>query len=396
MHPASDQSKNETKEVSNGVSNNVAAADANLPTTTEMEMLPIPTQGQPNEKSSAASTTCAAENQRVKKTQGRGRKKIRRPQSSAQEEQQRPDSALDHLPISSDFENSVVACDPDKAEKTAGATTIEAPILSGNGQSKNAARDHANIKINTKIIDTETNEAHNSNMGSLDKVTAITNPRVAVCPSRPVVEDTSDTPPSSSPKSVKVDFVKSSKDSVPPSDMPASEALYASQHSVVVDQPLDDLYTMIRQQREQLFQGPLITIHIGARSVTGIYKRAAMATSTVLNEHFTKTPESLDFIVQDYIAPQTVEYMLSTWMCDMCHDFEVIAMPLQSSFSNNVAILRAARLLGMEAYAKWILIKHVEYLRENIPSYEEIVIVEHNKTSDHDRKCLCGIHSYIC
>ena len=71
--------------------------------------------------------------------------------------------------------------------------------------------------------------------------------------------------------------------------------------------------------------------------------------------------------------------MLYTWMNDIRHEFEVIAMPLQSSFSNNVAILRVAGYLGVERYAKWILTKHVEYLREYIPSHEGIAIVELNR-----------------
>lgn len=178
--------------------------------------------------------------------------------------------------------------------------------------------------------------------------------------------------------------------------MPVPEAAATSQHTPVVDQPHDNLYTMIRQQRELLFHGPLITAHIGDRSVTGIYKRVAMATSSVLHKYFSKHPESVDFTVQDYIAPEAVEYMLVTWMNEIRHEFEVFAMPLQSSFSINIAILRAARLLGMELYAKWILTKHVEYLRENIPSYEEIILVERNKASDHDRKYLGNIFQDTC
>jgi hypothetical protein len=38
----------------------------------------------------------------------------------------------------------------------------------------------------------------------------------------------------------------------------------------------------------------------------------------------------------------------------------------------------------MELYTKHILSVHVNYLKEYIPSYEEIAIVESNKTSDKD------------
>ncbi|OAK99229.1 hypothetical protein IQ06DRAFT_355946 [Phaeosphaeriaceae sp. SRC1lsM3a] len=164
----------------------------------------------------------------------------------------------------------------------------------------------------------------------------------------------------------------------------ASEVDSAPTQNVVVDQPLDNLYIMIREQREKLFHGPLITIHIGEHHVTGIYKRVAMATSSVLHNYFDNNPDSVDFTVQDSVAPEAVKYMLNTWMQEMCHEFEVHAMPLQSSFTNNVAILRAARFLGMEPYTKWILTNFVEYLRDNIPSYEEVAIVGSNRTSKSD------------
>ncbi|KAH7392126.1 hypothetical protein DE146DRAFT_790684 [Phaeosphaeria sp. MPI-PUGE-AT-0046c] len=210
---------------------------------------------------------------------------------------------------------------------------------------------------------------------SPEEPTGMPEPRAAMCSSQSALTELPENQPFSSP---------SVEAAVPAQQIDVSEAAPASLQSVFVDQQLDNLYTMIRQQREKLFHGPLITIHIGSSRVIGIYKRVAMATSSILHKYFSENLESVDFTIQDFIAPDAVKYMLNTWMREMCHEFEVHAMPLQSSFANNVAILRAARFLGLEPYTKWILTNHVEYLRDNIPSYEEITIVERDRTSNAD------------
>jgi hypothetical protein len=57
---------------------------------------------------------------------------------------------------------------------------------------------------------------------------------------------------------------------------------------------------------------------------------------------------------------------------------------MQDTFKENVALLRAVRLLKMEQYAKHILYVHREYLETHLPSYDEIEIVEEYATSDKD------------
>jgi len=153
----------------------------------------------------------------------------------------------------------------------------------------------------------------------------------------------------------------------------------------VVEQVLDNLLVMIRQERQALCTGPSITIYVGSIAIGGIYKRAAMASSSVLNKHFTKNPASTEYrFEQDAISPESVHYLLITWMRETCQPFEAFAVPMQEAFSENIALLRAARLLGMERYAKHILSTYINYLKTELPTYEEITIVEKNATSDKD------------
>jgi hypothetical protein len=172
---------------------------------------------------------------------------------------------------------------------------------------------------------------------------------------------------------------------VPPQPKEAPKTLVKPSPSPVVNQCLDNLFVMIRQQRQALFEGPLITLHINQIAINGIFKRAAMAVSRVLNEHFTMYPKSIEYrFPTDVLAPEAVRYLLMSWMWEVSQDFEVFAVPVQDTFAKNVTLLRAARFLGMERYTKHILTAHIDYLKTALPSYEEIAIVEHNATSDQD------------
>ncbi|EAT80701.2 hypothetical protein SNOG_11657 [Parastagonospora nodorum SN15] len=149
--------------------------------------------------------------------------------------------------------------------------------------------------------------------------------------------------------------------------------------------PLDNLYVMIRQQRLKPLSGPLITIYIGDIELTGIFKRLAMACCSVLSKYFAEFPESLEYrFAPDSIAPAAVAYLLTKWAKDMSQNFETYAVHMQGSFAKDVALLRASRLLGMEPYTKHMLSTYTHYLKDSLPSYQEIEIVELNATSEKD------------
>lgn len=154
----------------------------------------------------------------------------------------------------------------------------------------------------------------------------------------------------------------------------------------VVEQPVDNLLLMIRQEREGLLKGPQITIFVGSTAIEGIFKRAAMASSSVLNKHFVKHPESTEFRFQeDSISPHAIKYLFVTWMPHACTKFKAYVVPILDNFAKNVALLRAARLLGMGSYTEPIFGACIEYLKTELPTYEEIAIIEKNTTSSKDR-----------
>lgn len=171
----------------------------------------------------------------------------------------------------------------------------------------------------------------------------------------------------------------------PPQPKVLSEVTVASSVSGVVEQPLDNLYVMIRPQRQNLFTGPRITINIGTVKVTGIFKRVAMAVSSVLNEHFVKSPDSVEYTSpDDILVPGAVRYLLIAYPQNISQEFMAYAVPMQGTFAKNVSLLHASRKLGMEQYTRPLLNAHVSYLREELPSYEEIAIVERMATSEKD------------
>ncbi|KAH8708535.1 hypothetical protein GQ44DRAFT_559984, partial [Phaeosphaeriaceae sp. PMI808] len=155
--------------------------------------------------------------------------------------------------------------------------------------------------------------------------------------------------------------------------------------SAEVDQELDDLLHMIRPQRQNLLKGPEVTVFIGSAAIAGIYKRVAMAASRVLNVHFTKNPESLEYhFGQGSLAPAAVQFLLVTWPQDISDKFEAHAVRMFNTFDKNIALLRASRMLGMAPYTKHILRSYIDYLKTSLPSYEEITMVEKNAVSNKD------------
>lgn len=158
-----------------------------------------------------------------------------------------------------------------------------------------------------------------------------------------------------------------------------------SPSSPVVNQGLENLLEMIRPKRQALLKGPRITIHIGDTSVTSIAKRAAMAASLTLQRHFAKNPQSMEYrFSRGQIHPGAVRLLLIGWMQDTCNEFEAHAIPSQKTFAEDIALLRAARLLGMQDYCPHIMTEYINYLKSELPSYEEIVAVEKNAKSDND------------
>ncbi|KAH7082185.1 hypothetical protein FB567DRAFT_403478, partial [Paraphoma chrysanthemicola] len=148
---------------------------------------------------------------------------------------------------------------------------------------------------------------------------------------------------------------------------------------------LENFLEMIRQARQDLLQGPLVTVFVGAVAVVGVFKRVAMAVSKNLNAHFSQNPESVEYhFPAGYLDPGAVRTLLVTWVRDNARKFEAYAVPMHDTFAQNVALLRASRMLGMELYTKHILHAFVEYLKDKLPSYEEIAIVERNATSNKD------------
>ncbi len=173
---------------------------------------------------------------------------------------------------------------------------------------------------------------------------------------------------------------------VPPQPKCSEKATPLSQHEPI-EQPLDNLFVMIRQQRKTLLEGPRISVHFGKLMVDDIPKRAAMAASPVLNEYFTKNPQRITYrisISNVLITTDAVQYILKTWMHETCVTFEAFAVPLQPTMTEDLAILRASTALGMENYTDDILQYYVRYFKSNLPTYEEIVTLEQHARSRQD------------
>ncbi|KAJ4304801.1 hypothetical protein N0V90_000329 [Kalmusia sp. IMI 367209] len=147
----------------------------------------------------------------------------------------------------------------------------------------------------------------------------------------------------------------------------------------------DTWLVMIRFERIKMMQGPTITVSVGDVSIRDIPKRAAMVVSTTLSKYFTEHPEHSEYkFGYGSLDPGAVNALLVLYLRATCKVFEATEVPFRNTFYENVAILRAARLLGMERYTRSILRYYVKYLYDELPRYDEIVIIEDMATSNKD------------
>ncbi|KAJ4360992.1 uncharacterized protein N0V89_001561 [Didymosphaeria variabile] len=155
--------------------------------------------------------------------------------------------------------------------------------------------------------------------------------------------------------------------------------------NAVVHQQLDNWLLMIRFERMNMMKGPKISISIGDVLIRGIYKRAAMAVSRTLNEHFTMAPHSTHFHFEaGSLEIKAVCTLLISWLRETSKIFEAHEVRFRKRFHTNIAILRAARLLGMERYTNIIMQSYINYVQTEVPYYHEIACVEAMRTSHKD------------
>ncbi|OAL52849.1 hypothetical protein IQ07DRAFT_669422 [Pyrenochaeta sp. DS3sAY3a] len=172
---------------------------------------------------------------------------------------------------------------------------------------------------------------------------------------------------------------KFNKRSVTPSPMATQAPME------IITQKYDNLLVMIQQERKALLTGPTVTIHVGKHAINRVPKRAIMAASWKLNKHFTNNPKSSQYTYKDEtLDPNAVYMLLVTWLNATCQGFEAHVVPFQSTFDRDIAVLRAAHVLGMDRYVLHIQHYYVEYLKTCLATYHEIVVLTKYTVSDRE------------
>lgn len=150
-----------------------------------------------------------------------------------------------------------------------------------------------------------------------------------------------------------------------------------------------------------MMKGPRITIYISNVTVTKIPKRAAMAISKTLNDHFTANPHGDRFYFESgSLTAKSVRTLLLYWLRDTSNIFEAHEVLLHDHFRRDlaktsedikkedfeldVAVLRTSRLLGMEQYTKSMMQYYNTYITTGVPDLKEIACVEAMRTSSMD------------
>lgn len=148
---------------------------------------------------------------------------------------------------------------------------------------------------------------------------------------------------------------------------------------------LRDWLKMPRHERSEMMAGPTIIIYIGDIAILNVARHVAVTLSKTLAAFFAEFPNDNSYRFEaDLLDPRAVTTLLITWPQMTCGYSRAKQVRFQDHFHQDIAVLRAARFLGMEKYTNNILEAYIKYMKTQIPHYSEIAIVEDMRTSDKD------------
>ncbi|KAF2114376.1 hypothetical protein BDV96DRAFT_632539 [Lophiotrema nucula] len=151
-----------------------------------------------------------------------------------------------------------------------------------------------------------------------------------------------------------------------------------------IAQKLDNFLAMSPTEREWLVEGPTINIELGKMVVHDVPKRFAMAVSPPINSYFTRYPYAPVYkIYERDVEANAVFTLLRDWPEEVTKA-KYFQTPQPWRFNDlvkDLAVLRAAKVLGMDKYTVVTSNAYWNYLRYQLPTYEDIATLEKGAAS---------------
>jgi hypothetical protein len=156
-----------------------------------------------------------------------------------------------------------------------------------------------------------------------------------------------------------------------------------------------DVRNLSRDQREDLGRGPKVTITVGGIPSPTIPKKMLMQVSEAANNYFTKNPNAnvMPFPRGCMVGGAVCEF--AKWINDICTASKEFSVKIR--FSNitkdadtqNLAIMQAARVLGMSTYVRHFTRHYCDEIRKVLLPLDTIArIAQFTTTDDPVYECL--------
>jgi hypothetical protein len=158
---------------------------------------------------------------------------------------------------------------------------------------------------------------------------------------------------------------------------------------------LPDIRNLSRDQRENLGRGPKVTITVGGVPTPTMPKNMLMQVSEVANDYFTINPNAkvMPFPRGCMVGGAVCEF--AKWINDICtapKEFSVkIRFPdiTKDADTQNLAIIQAARVLGMSTYVRHFTRHYCDEIRKALLPLDTIARIEQfTATDDPVYECL--------
>ncbi|KAF2788357.1 hypothetical protein K505DRAFT_421163 [Melanomma pulvis-pyrius CBS 109.77] len=159
-------------------------------------------------------------------------------------------------------------------------------------------------------------------------------------------------------------------------DMDAAKGAWSATGS------LPDVRNFPFEQRKELGQGPKTCIVLGEVPIQGVPKKMFMQVSEMANNFFTKQPHANQMHIPANSMVIAAARELMAWVSDVCTSPKEFSVKLRflsntpDADAQNIAIMSAARYLGMSTYVRHFTRHYCDEIRRQMLSLKTIALIE--------------------
>lgn len=145
---------------------------------------------------------------------------------------------------------------------------------------------------------------------------------------------------------------------------------------------LPDVRNLPYKQRKELGRGPKTCIVLGGVPIQGIPKKMLMQVSEMANDFFTKQPRANQIYLPANSMAMAAARELMAWVSDVCTSPKEFSVKLRflsntsDADAQNIAIMSAARYLGMSTYVRHFTRHYCDEIRRQMLSLDTIALIE--------------------